>query len=496
MRVMLEKDGVATSIDLPAPEMEIRRLREKLNVTDPADNTFRVMDLLPDCHAEECLRGQECDLDFLNLLARCYDGMDAYEAEKFNAAAEASHLTELGDLINLTQNVYRYTVASPEHRLGEFGRNSYFDLHLAVPADEAKQKDYLMEAVEFLRTHEGVRTSFGLVYENDREPFLFFDGKHMPAYYDEPEKTGVHLKFAGDAEFLQLPVEQSAIERALARLGPPSPGFCTMELDDGHMGLPEALGPKADIYDLNRFFLDRAMTEAEHHTMRVHIYQVQDDPRRIKFMDHGYTEEHGGIRPEEYKCVFRGDLEASDLDGVFDALNVGARPTTYQGHSLSVSDIVEVEGDGAWFCDSLGWKKLEAFDSSQCQDMDGVRCLMLLPHLPPIETRVIDELDCWQRAVSREGEPALMEITYPFEDNAVIVGNEEARLNGMEGNRRVNTEPYAGPMIIVGDDGMGGFCDLTDEQVEKYDRMFSEPDEDITPEELEPHMQIFGFDVY
>ena len=89
-----------------------------------------------------------------------------------------------------------------------------------------------------------------------------------------------------------------------------------------------------------------------------------------------------------------------------------------------------------------------------------------------------------------------MEITYPFEDNAVIVGNEEARLNGMEGNRRVNGEPYAGPMYIVGDDGEGGFCDLTDEQVEKYGKMFSEPDEDITPEELEPHMQIFGFDGY
>ena len=60
IRAMLEKNGLATSIDLPAPEMEIRRLRENLNVTDPADNTFRVMDLLPDCHAEECLRVQEC----------------------------------------------------------------------------------------------------------------------------------------------------------------------------------------------------------------------------------------------------------------------------------------------------------------------------------------------------------------------------------------------------------------------------------------------------
>ena len=48
---------------------------------------------------------------------------------------------------------------------------------------------------------------------------------------------------------------------------------------------------------------------------------------------------------------------------------------------------------------------------------------------------------------------------------------------------------------IVGDNFEGGFCDLTDEQVEKYSKMFAEPDEDITPEELEPHMQIFGFDM-
>lgn len=88
-----------------------------------------------------------------------------------------------------------------------------------------------------------------------------------------------------------------------------------------------------------------------------------------------------------------------------------------------------------------------------------------------------------------------MEVTYPFDDNAIVVGNEEARLNGMEGNRRINGEPYAGPMFIVGDDGEGNFCNLTDEQVEKYLRIFAEPDEDITPEELEPHMTFFGFDL-
>ena len=494
MRVMLEKNGLATSIDLPAPEMEIRRLRDNLNVTDPADNTFRVMDLLPDCEAERCLIGQTVDLDHLNLLARTMDGLDAYERRQFEAGAAYMGVNNLQGLINLTQNTSHFSVAGSDDTLRDIGYRHYMDLHGGISVDEMDNTNFAQLGVELFQSDRIYPIPGGWVHENDTPVFSFFDGKHMPAYYDQPESTGVMLKYGDQKEFLLLPVPVSAIERAAARLGVQDAKLCEVEPDS--FIEPEILKCCADIFELNRFLLDQTLMEEEHHTMRVHVYQLQDDPRRIKFMDHGYTEEHGGIRPEEYKCVYRGDIEAVDLDGVFDALNVGARPTTYQGHSLSVSDVVEVEGDGAWFCDSLGWKKLETFDSSQCQDMDGVRCLMLLPHLPPMETRVIDELESWQLAVSREGEPSLMEITYPFEDNAVIVGNEESRLNGMEGNRRVNGEPYAGPMFIVGDDGMGGFCDLTDEQVEKYGKLFAEPDEDFTPEELEPHMQIFGFDVY
>ena len=86
-----------------------------------------------------------------------------------------------------------------------------------------------------------------------------------------------------------------------------------------------------------------------------------------------------------------------------------------------------------------------------------------------------------------------MEIAYPFDDSAVLVCNEEFRLNGMEGNRRIDGEAFAGPLYIVGNDD-GELCDLTDEQVERYREMYAEPDEDITPEEFEPHMGFYGFD--
>lgn len=54
----------------------------------------------------------------------------------------------------------------------------------------------------------------------------------------------------------------------------------------------------------------------------------------------------------------------------------------------------------------------------------------------------------------------------------------------MQGNRHIGGQVYAGPLFIVGDNGMGEFCDLTDKQVEKYKELFADP-EDISPEEVE-----------
>lgn len=77
-----------------------------------------------------------------------------------------------------------------------------------------------------------------------------------------------------------------------------------------------------------------------------------------------------------------------------------------------------------------------------------------------------------------------IEITYPFEDNAIVISNEESKLIGMDGNRRVNDQIYAGPMLISADDGSGELTDLTDEQVAKYTEIFRHSEE-ISQEEVE-----------
>lgn len=70
----------------------------------------------------------------------------------------------------------------------------------------------------------------------------------------------------------------------------------------------------------------------------------------------------------------------------------------------------------------------------------------------------------------------LFECVYPHEDNTVLVCNDEGKLLGMEGNRRLDTGSIiAGPFFVIGDAGEN-FRSLTDAEVETYLQKYAEPE--------------------
>lgn len=222
--------------------------------------------------------------------------------------------------------------------------------------------------------------------------------------------------------------------------------------------------------------------------MNIKVYQINGDLDRYNTKFTGYDstlKQAGRVDPSIYKTVFDGDVDCNDLEDVFNLLNTDL-PPAYQGHSLSVSDVVEVVKDsegvttpGFYFCDNIGYRSLADFDSAKTEPLHGKKMVIVEPHKPAYEALVEDSLESLQRAVG-----GYIEITYPFEDNAMVIGNEEAKLIGMEGNRRINRSIYAGPLLIAADDGEGGTTDLTDEQIERYKQMFAQP-EDISQAEVE-----------
>ena len=120
---------------------------------------------------------------------------------------------------------------------------------------------------------------------------------------------------------------------------------------------------------------------------------------------------------------------------------------------------------------------------------DSNRMLIVPPGDNPYDAYICDSLEALQGMVD-----GYIECTYPFNDNAFVIGNEEARLNGMQGNRRINGEIYAGTILVAADDGCGGTKDLTEEQVREYAGILWQP-EDISPAEVaDVHYSFTTFD--
>lgn len=91
------------------------------------------------------------------------------------------------------------------------------------------------------------------------------------------------------------------------------------------------------------------------------IYQIRENHRN-RFMDYEYAAEHGGVNLRDYERVYTGTISSVDttetLERLYAVFNRPDLPAGYAGRSLSVSDIVVLEDAGAYFCGSIGWRKL------------------------------------------------------------------------------------------------------------------------------------------
>ncbi|MEG2080580.1 MAG: YodL domain-containing protein [Oscillospiraceae bacterium] len=267
--------------------------------------------------------------------------------------------------------------------------------------------------------------------------------------------------------------------------------------------------------------------------MKIRIFQINSerDKNRVKFESLEDTENYQGksqIDSAIYDEVFSGSVECKDLEDVYGIFNENP-PPLHRGHFLSMSDIVEVQGEapelvgkikfynsstafeeceytdtekfnadikessyvgrtieienlqnkhiptvqnGFYFCDTYGYKDVD-FDPNLAQKSNNLlKIVMVEPNKPAYIGEIENSLNGFQQALGGR-----IEATYPFSDNAFIYSNEESKLNGMDGNRTIGGELYAGPLVIVGDDGNSGNCSLTEEQLKIYSERFETPEQ-------------------
>ncbi|SEW38019.1 YodL-like [Ruminococcaceae bacterium KH2T8] len=206
--------------------------------------------------------------------------------------------------------------------------------------------------------------------------------------------------------------------------------------------------------------------------MRLKIYQINPDkdPGRLRYMAFKQIEK---VDPTMYFKVLDAEVDVKGLEEAFLKFNNEGHPL-HNGRSMSVSDIVVTE-DGAFYCDSFGFKKTE-FDESQVDTSNLIKVLFVRPNEDPYVAEIPDTLEAKQKAVG-----GYIEYVYNSDETA-LVGDEEAKLKGKIGNRYLDGGGIiAGDFLIVGL-GEEDCRSLTSEEIDKYMEKYSNAPS-ITPEE-------------
>ena len=218
---------------------------------------------------------------------------------------------------------------------------------------------------------------------------------------------------------------------------------------------------------------------------RVKIYQINSDRDKNRVIFAGSdslmkNESVLNIDASIYDEVFSGELETKEPEKLFAQFNTERHPL-HRGHSMSVSDVIVTE-DGVFFCDSVGFKRIR-FDESKTQKQGNLlRIVYIEPGKAAYEAELVHNLRGMQQAVCG----GLIEQIF-VENHCAYVGNDEAKLIGMKGNRRYGKgSVIAGPFFICGCN-FGEYRSLTDDEVKYYLGKFKEPEE-ISDEETQADM--------
>ncbi len=138
-------------------------------------------------------------------------------------------------------------------------------------------------------------------------------------------------------------------------------------------------GNYADSYD--KHVMDNAMKVLDEYGIEYEMpqavivakkntYEIYQIPRgeqyhNIRFLRYEHLEIAGQKPdPKNYEKVYSGNLDdipyANKLEGIFTVFNI-EQPKDFEGHSLSVSDVVVIDDDSgrhAYYCDSVGYKDI------------------------------------------------------------------------------------------------------------------------------------------
>ena len=153
--------------------------------------------------------------------------MDSFfgdEEYQFYEAMKLEGFDTLPDLINLSFNLNRYPLIQDIGDMGKIGREYLLTVKGCLPADDADDPKYAEFGRKLIQSGKGVFTEHGLLFVDENTPFVRdYDGQNFPTYVYDQMLCFIRAEYNGKTKFLYLPCEEEAIDKALSRLGAPTP---------------------------------------------------------------------------------------------------------------------------------------------------------------------------------------------------------------------------------------------------------------------------------
>ena len=105
-----------------------------------------------------------------------------------------------------------------------------------------------------------------------------------------------------------------------------------------------------------------------------------------------------------------------------------------------------------------------------------ITVLMVEPGKHPKVTKIKDDLDSLQKAVSIGADyQGLIEFV-SLGNGDCIMCNEEGKLIGLEGNRRLGNDIFVGVFYIMSENEDGELLSLSERKIKHYTNVFWEPE--------------------
>lgn len=174
------------------------------------------------------LEGRQLNLDEMNYLAKRMESFDDREMDQFLIGISKLDDPSLKNLINLTFNLDHFTLVQDISNYGKIGRAYVINTEGAVPSNDEDDPKYAAIGKDLIDRGLTQITARGLLIYNPLEKMTeVYDGQTFPEYAYTSTLASAEVSYGGRTELLQLPDEELAIKKAIARLGAPSDSDCT-----------------------------------------------------------------------------------------------------------------------------------------------------------------------------------------------------------------------------------------------------------------------------